>query len=117
VERFNGGLHRGPIGAAVRDRGQAAEDRITVETLESHVWRLRAGFSRSERASRYQSTLFDRRRRAAKDRGAIAAALHRADGALGLLERRAQGLSRGGENHREEQGERGEGPHGDRSSH
>jgi hypothetical protein len=35
---------------------------------------------------------------------------------LGLLERRAQGLSRGGQDHREEQGERGEGPHGDRSS-
>jgi hypothetical protein len=80
------------------------------------VWRLREGFPRSERASWHQSTLFGRRRRAAQQRGAIAAALHRADGALRLLERRAQGLSRGGENHREEQGERGEGPHGDRSS-
>jgi hypothetical protein len=30
-----------------------------------------------------------------------------------LLERRAQGLRRGGENQREEQGERGDGPHGD----
>src|SRR5215470_1166414 len=94
------GLHRGPIGAAVCDREQGAEDRITVEALESHVWRLRDGFSRSER---YQSTLFGRRRRAAKDRGAIAAALHRADGALGLLERR-------------EQGKRGNGFHGDSSS-
>jgi len=110
------GLHRGPIGAAVRDHAQAAEDRITVEALESHVWRLRDGFSRSERASRYQSTLFGRRRRVAKQRGAIAAALHRADGALHLLERRAQGLCRGGWNHREQQGERGEGPHGDSSS-
>src|SRR6516162_2384694 len=109
------GLHRGPIGAAVRDHAQAAEDRITVEALESHVWRLREGFSRNERASWYQSTLFGRR--AAQQRGAIAAALHIADGALGLLERRAQGLRRGGENHREEQGERGEGPHGDSSSH
>src|SRR5215813_13354431 len=107
------GLHRGPIGTAVCDREQAAEDRITVEALESHVWRLREGFSRSERASRYESTLFGRRRRVAQQRGAIAAALHGADGALGLLERRAQGLSRSGENHREEQGERGEGPHGD----
>ena len=88
-----------------------------ASSLESHVWRLRDGFSRSERASWYQSTLFGRGRRAAQQRGAIAAALHRADGALRLLERRAQGLSRGGENQREEQGERGEGPHGDRSSH
>jgi hypothetical protein len=100
----------------VRDHEQAAEDRITVAALELHVWRLRDGFSRNERASWYQSTLFGRRRRAAQQRGAIAAALHGADGALRLLERRAQGLSRGGENHREEQGERGESPHGDRSS-
>jgi hypothetical protein len=35
---------------------------------------------------------------------------------LGLLERRAQGLSRGGENQREEQGKRGNGFHGDSSS-
>ena len=101
----------------IRDHEQAAEDRITVEALESHVWRLRDGFSRNQRASWYQSTLFGRRRRAAQQRGAIAAALHGADGALGLLERRAQGLCRGGEHHREEQGERGDGPHGDRSSH
>ena len=101
----------------VRDHEQAAEDRITVEALESHVWRLRDSFSRNERASRHQSTLFGRRRRAAQQRGAIAAALHGADGALRLLERRAQGLRRGGQNHREEQGERGDGPHGDRSSH
>src|ERR1700730_13054260 len=87
-----------------------------ASSLESHVWRLRDGFPRSERASRYQSTLCGRRRCAAQQRGAIAAALHRADGALRLLERRAQGLRRGGQNHREEQGERGEGPHGDRSS-
>jgi Arc/MetJ-type ribon-helix-helix transcriptional regulator len=87
-----------------------------ASSLESHVWRLREDFSRNERASWYQSTLFGRRRRAAQQRGAIAAALHRADGALGLLERRVQGLSRGGENQREEQGERGNGPHGDRSS-
>ena len=111
------GLHRGPIGAAVRDHAQAAEDRITVEALEWRVWRLRDNFSRNQRASRCGPTLFRRRRRVAKQRGAIAAALHGADGALGLLERRAQGLSRGGENHREEQGERGEGPHGDSSSH
>jgi hypothetical protein len=105
-----------PSAPPVRDHGQAAEDRITVEALESHVWRLREDFSRSQRASWHQSTLFGRRR-AAQQRGAIAAALHRADGALRLLERRAQGLRRGGENQREEQGERGDGPHGDRSSH
>src|SRR5215471_15116989 len=75
------------------------------------VWRLREDFSRSELASWHQSTFFGRR--AAQQRGAIAAALHGADGALGLLERRAQGLSRGGENHREQQDERGEGPHGE----
>jgi hypothetical protein len=98
----------------VRDHEQAAEDRITVEALEWRVWRLREGFSRNQRAAWYQSTLFDRRRRVAKQRGAIAAALHRADRALRLLERRAQGLRRGGRNHREEQGERGDGPHGDR---
>jgi hypothetical protein len=104
-----------PSAPPVRDHEQAAEDRITVEALESHVWRLRDGFSRSERASWSESTFFGRRRRAAQQRGAIAAALHRADGALRLLERRAQGLRRGGENHREEHGERGDGPHGDRS--
>src|SRR5215468_4033087 len=94
------GLRRGTDWAPpVRDHAQAAEERITVEALESHVWRLREGFSRNERASWYQSTLFGRR--AAQQRGAIAAALHIADGALSLLERRAQGLRRGGENHRE----------------
>jgi hypothetical protein len=102
------------LGPPVRDHEQAAEDRITVEALEWRVWRLREGFSRNERASWYGSTLFGRRRRVAKDRGAIAAALHGADGALRLLERRAQGLSRGGENQREKQGERSDGPHGDR---
>ena len=125
VKRFNGGLAREdgrkrPFAPRSnwrrrdRDHEQAAEDRITVEALESHVWRLREGFSRNERASWYQSTLFGRR--AAQQRAAIAAALHIADGALGLLERRAQGLSRGGENQREQHGERGDGPHGDRSS-
>src|SRR5262249_35461844 len=91
------GLRRGTDWAPpVRDHEQAAQDRITVEALESHVWRLREDFSRNERASWHQSTLFGRRRRAAKQRGAVAAALHGADGALRLLERRAQGLRRGG---------------------
>jgi hypothetical protein len=88
-----------------------------VHGLEWRVWREPEGFSGNQRASWGQSTLFGRRRRVAQQRGAIAAALHRADGALCLLERRAQGLCRGGENQREEQGERGDGPHGDRSSH
>src|SRR5215475_12500415 len=64
--------------------------------LEWRVWREPEGFSRNQRAS-YESTLFGRRR-VAKQRGAIAAALHRAGGALCLLERRAQGLCRGGWN-------------------
>src|SRR6516225_6943099 len=82
--------------------------------LEWRVWREPEGFSRNQRASWYQSTPFGRRRRVAQQRGAIAAALHRADGALCLLERRAQRLCRGGWNQREQQGERGDGPHGER---
>jgi hypothetical protein len=107
------GQHRGPIGAAgprpragcrrsdYRRSAGAAKRRLGGARLHTwrvwntwRVWRLREDFSRSERASRYQSTLFGRR--AAQQRGAIAAALHGADGALRLLERRAQGLSRGG---------------------
>jgi len=105
-----------PLGRAM-DARERALGSSGLRLLEWRVLRWPDGFSRNQRASWYDSTLFGRRRRVAKPRGAIAAALHGADGALGLLERRPQGLSRGGENHREEQGERGEGPHGDRSSH
>src|SRR5260370_8178070 len=112
AERFNG-PHRGPIGAAgprpragrgrsdYRRSAGAAKQRLGGAQLHTwrvwntwRVWRLREGFSRSERAARYQSTLFGRR--AAQQRGAIAAALHGADGALGLLDPRAQGLARAG---------------------
>src|SRR5229473_8452874 len=93
AERFNGGLHRGPIGAAgprpragcrrsdYRRSAGAAKRRLGGARLHTwriwntwRVWRLREGFPRSERAARYQSTLFGRR--AAQQRGAIAAALH-----------------------------------------
>lgn len=96
------------------DARERALDSFGLRLLEWRVWIWPDGFSRNQRASWYQSTLFGRRRRVAKQRGAIAAALHGADGALRLLEPRAQGLRRGGENHREEQGERSDGPHGDR---
>src|SRR5260221_6677254 len=118
------GQHRGPIGAAgprpragcrrsdYRRSAGAAKRRLGGARLHTwriwntwRVWRLREGFPRSERAARYQSTLFGRR--AAQQRGAIAAALHGADGALRLLERPAQGLSRGGAEPRDEPGQRG----------
>src|SRR5215467_12075815 len=70
------GLHRGPIGAAVRDHAQAAEDRITVEALEWRVWIFRDLPELRPRDLQREPELFRRRRRVAKQRAPKAAALH-----------------------------------------
>src|SRR5262249_9769367 len=87
------GISRPNLGPAMPS---VRHGRAVSRLLEWRVWREPEGFSRNQRASWYQSTLFGRRRRVAEQRGATAAALHIADGALCLLERRAQGLCRGG---------------------
>src|SRR5262249_2440920 len=85
---------RPPMSHRKTDLGIPCRSKSAKVVLEWRVWREPEGFSRNQRAS-YESTLFGRRR-VAKQRGAIAAALHRAGGALWLLKRRAQGLCRNG---------------------